>query len=295
MASPPALKLNGQNLMADNTLDILRQDALATRLKGVVGGARVLWPTKAVAQIRRYIWDLPERELIDATELKVSDQRSVIDVPASALILRAMDTSALAWQFQISNESPDLMNDSIKLVGWRFQNFAKNGPVLFCHDSGILPVGQSSMPWTTGSALMANVTFPAANISAVSDQVRGMIAAGVLRGASVGFVPGKFKFTSDPQRPMGIDFLDGHTLTEWSVCAVPANPSCLVVGPASGSKSAIRDSAAMTREQRVAEARALAAKARSSMRQSIADVATTREQRIAQAAEIRRLAYGVGK
>jgi len=91
-----------------------------------------------------------------------------------------MDTTALAWQFQISNESSDLTHDVIKLAGWRLQNFAKNGPVFFCHDSSTLPVGQSSLPWTSGSALMANVTFPAAGISAVSDQVRGMIAAGVL-------------------------------------------------------------------------------------------------------------------
>ena len=164
-----------------------------------------------------------------------------------------MDTSALAWQFQISNESPDLMNDVIKVAGWKYPNFAKNGPVLFCHDSGTLPVGQSSMPWANGSSLMANVTFPAAGISAVSDQVRGMIAAGVLRGASVGFVPGRFKFSSDPQRPMGIDFESGHILTEWSLCAVPANSSCLVVGPASGNK-AVSDSVPINREQRIAEA-----------------------------------------
>jgi hypothetical protein len=240
--------------MADTILDIMRQDALRMRIKGIAGSARVLWSAEHAAQIRQYVWSLPERKLFEAAEVKPLSQHLPIGAPAKALTLRAMDTSALAWQFQISNESPDLMYDVIKLAGWRFQNFAKNGPVLFCHDSGTLPVGQSSMPWTTGSALMANATFPAANISAVSDQVRGMIAAGVLRGASVGFVPGKFKFTSDPQRPMGIDFMDGHTLTEWSVCAVPANPSCLVVGPASGSKSAIRDSAATTRAQRIAEA-----------------------------------------
>ncbi len=241
--------------MVDTTLDIIRQDALRTRIKGIAGSTRILWSAEHAAQIRHHVWSLPEKRLLETAEVKPSNsERSVIDAPAKAPTLRAMDTSALAWQFQISNESPDLMNDSIKLAGWRFQNFAKNGPVLFCHDSGILPVGQSSMPWPTGSALMANVTFPATSISAVSDQVRGMIAAGVLRGASVGFVPGKFKFTSDPQRPMGIDFLDGHTLTEWSVCAVPANPSCLVVGPASSSKSATRDSAPMTRAQRMEEA-----------------------------------------
>jgi hypothetical protein len=241
--------------MTNSTLDFLRQDALRTRIKGIAGSARILWSAEHTAQIRQHVWNLSEKKLLETAEVKPFDsERSAVAAPAKALTLRAMDTSALAWQFQISNESPDLMNDVIKIAGWKYQNFAKNGPVLFCHDSGTLPVGQSSMPWASGSSLMANVTFPAAGISAVSDQVRGMIAAGVLRGASVGFVPGRFKFSSDPQRPLGIDFESGHILTEWSCCAVPANSSCLVVGPASSSKSATRDSAPMTRAQRMEEA-----------------------------------------
>ncbi len=242
--------------MTDSTLDIMRREAIQTRLKGIAGGTRILWSAQHAAQIRSYVGSLPEKKLFEAAEVKPLSQGSAVGASAKSLTLRAMDTSALVWTFQISNESPDLMYDVIKVAGWRLQNFAKNGPVLFCHDSGTLPVGQSSMPWPSGSALMANVTFPAAGISAVSDQVRGMIAAGVLRGASVGFVPGTFKFTSDPQRPMGIDFLDGHILTEWSCCAVPANSSCLVVGAASGSKAA-SNSVPMTREQRIAEARAI--------------------------------------
>ena len=237
-----------------DTLDILRQGVFQARRKGITGGLRIFYSPEHDAQIYSHVWSLPEKKLLEAAEVKPFESQGSVSEPSKALKLHAMDTSALAWQFQISNESSDLTHDVIKLAGWRFQNFGKNGPVFFCHDSSTLPVGQSSMPWTSGSALMANVTFPAAGISAVSDQVRSMIAAGVLRGASVGFVPGRFKFTSDPQRPMGIDFLDGHTLTEWSVCGVPANPLCLAVGPASGSKSAAASAQPSTREQRMAEA-----------------------------------------
>jgi hypothetical protein len=237
-------------------LEILREAAFTARVKGVAGGARILWTAKGQAQLRRDIWAMPERVLFEATEVKTPEPAIRLSAPAP--VLRAMDSSALSWQFKISDETVDLPGDVIKVNGWRLQNFSKNGPVLFCHDSGSMPVGQSSLPWISGSALFATVTFPAAGISATSDQVRSMIAAGVLRGASVGFVPGKFQFSKDPQRPMGIDFLDGHTLTEWSCCAVPANPNCLVVGPASGSKSAATSSAAsrpMTRAERLAEAR----------------------------------------
>jgi hypothetical protein len=228
---------------------------LAARLKHALGGIRILWNAKAAAQLQHDIWALPERVLFAAAETKTAEP--MIRTPA-APVFRAMDSNALSWQFRISDETPDLMNDVIMVKGWRLQNFAKNGPVLFCHDSGSMPVGQSSLPYVSGSALYATATFPAAGISPASDQCRSMIAAGVLRGASVGFVPGKFQLSKDPQRPMGIDFIDGHQLTEWSCCAVPANPNCLVVGPASSSKSAAAPSSAsrpMTRAARIAEAR----------------------------------------
>ncbi|WP_369723864.1 hypothetical protein AB8Z38_07365 [Bradyrhizobium sp. LLZ17] len=222
-----------------NNLDTLRESALAHRLKGMVGGNRVLWNAKHIAQLRHGIWEFSERALIDAFEMKQAEP--AIRVPASAPVLRAMDSTALSWQFRISDETPDLMNDVIKVGGWRLANFAKNGPVLFCHDSSSMPVGQSSTPWTSsGPSLMANVNFPPQGVSAVSDQVRSMVAAGVLRGCSVGFVPGSFQFTKDPQRPGGIDFLSGHILTEFSLCPVPANPNCLLVGPAAGAKSSGR-------------------------------------------------------
>jgi hypothetical protein len=58
-----------------------------------------------------------------------------------------------------------------------------------------------------------------------------MVDEGTLRGASVGFVPGQdWKFSSDAKRPLGIDFLSGHKLLEWSVVNIPANSQCLFEG-----------------------------------------------------------------
>jgi phage head maturation protease len=132
---------------------------------------------------------------------------------------------------------------------------------------------------------MANVAFPDPGISAVSDQVRAMVAAGVLRGASVGFLPGQFKFSKDPARPLGIDFLSGHTLTEWSLCAVPCNPSCLVVGPTASGKSA--SDVKITDRRRAA--RQLTARARSIFASTPNPVPMTRAQRIAEAQALRRM------
>ncbi|MGY8684561.1 hypothetical protein Q2941_43450 [Bradyrhizobium sp. UFLA05-153] len=264
-------------------LNILRETALAARLKGMAGGIRVLWTAKHISQLRHGIWEIPERELIDAIETKRSEPAVVIRMPSAAPVLRAMDSSALSWQFRISDETPDLMNDVIKVNGWRLSNFAKNGPVLFCHDSGSMPVGQSSMPWvSSGPSLMATVNFPHPGVSPVSDQVRSMVAAGVLRGASVGFVPGRFQLSKDPQRPMGIDFIDGHILNEFSLCPVPANPNCLVVG-STGTKSAEDQLGETKIATRLRKARELAAQVTNS-------TTTTREQRIAEAGRLRRQA-----
>jgi hypothetical protein len=224
--------------MVDANLDILRADTIQKRISGAPGGLRVLWRSGDIARIRQRVFDLPQRELIGAAEVKFDSQRSVLLSGVAPMLRRATDSTALAWQFRISNESPDLMGDVIKLRGWDLQNFAKNGPVLFAHDANALPVGQSSLPEIVGDALVASVEFPKAGVSEVSDQVRAMVAAGILRAASVGFQPGKFKFSTDRARgPMAIDFEDGHILVEWSLVPVPANPGCLVIGPI-GAKSA---------------------------------------------------------
>jgi hypothetical protein len=52
--------------------------------------------------------------------------------------------------------------------------------------------------------------------------VDGFIAAG-----SVGFIPIEFNFSSNPDRPMGIDF-KRQELLEFSVVPVPANANALI-------------------------------------------------------------------
>jgi phage head maturation protease len=271
--------------MTDTILGI-RQTVVTRRLSG--GSNNIKWSPPAEAFIRQHVDALPEKVLLGIAEMKLFDSQSPAAAPVmEAHVLRAMNSSALSWQVQISNGSTDLMLDQIAPNGWNLRNVGSNLPVLLAHDSSALPVGQSSMPWLRGgTALMANVAFPEPGTSAVSDQVRAMVAAGVLRGASVGFIPGQFKFSKDPARPLGIDFLSGHILTEWSLCSVPCNQSCLVVGPTSGGQSASDMKTADLRR----EARMLAAKARSIIA-SIPDAAPlTREQRIAEAQALRRLA-----
>jgi hypothetical protein len=263
----------------------MKQVAFKWRLKG---GA-FFTPLQS-AQIRHHISNMPERALFEAAEMKLFDQGTPAPGPMAAHVLRAMDSTALSWHCRISDEGTDLPGDQIKVAGWNLAIAAKNCPAPLSHDTSALPVGQWSMPYRSGSALDANVNFPQPGTSAVSDQVRAMMAAGVLRGVSVGFIPGTFRFSADKQRPLGIDFIEGHTLIEASLCPVPANPRCLVIGPATGTKSAGHDGVDIADRRR--EARAMVAAARTRIA-SIDSTPMTREQRMAEARRAIRLAYSI--
>jgi hypothetical protein len=271
--------------MADE-LSEMKQIAFTWRLKG---GAR--FTPLHRAQIRHHISNMPERVLFEVAEMKLFDQGAADPGPVPAHVLRTMGSTALSWHYRISDEGTDLPGDQIKVAGWNLAIAARNCPAPLSHDTSALPVGQWSMPYRSGSALDANVNFPEPGTSAASDQARAMVAANMLRGASVGFIPGTFRFSSDKQRPLGIDFIEGHTLIEASLCPVPANPRCLVIGPATGTKSAGHDDGDIADRRR--EARELAAKVRAVGESIQSDPVLTREGRLAQARDFRRIAAGL--
>jgi HK97 family phage prohead protease len=226
-----------------------------------------------VAELRDHIWRLPEKAFHTpaAPQRKFTDQ-SLAELRWKLLAdgtvksdVRPGDTTQ--WVFRISSEAVDLYNDVIKIDGWRFDAFVKNAPVLFSHNANAPPIAQSSPPFRVGTSLLAVANFPAVGVSGPSDEVGGMVRAGLVRGASVGFAPIRFVMSDDPTRPFGINFLEVRLL-EWSVCSIPANSECVALGPA-GNKSA-----------------------RTTARTS--PPTTSRAQRLAEAGEMRRIAYGRG-
>jgi HK97 family phage prohead protease len=261
-------------------LDFLRKDILAGRLKGIAGGNRIMWSTKQAALLTDYIMSAPESMLRRAVRARSPAPASMS--PSFAVLRRSAESStSLTWAFKLTDESVDMQNDVIKVDGWDLSNCLRNLPALYNHESD-QPVGQWSMPVKTGSALLATAMFPEKGISATSDQVRGMVAAGMLRGCSVGFVPGRFEFSKDPQRPMGINFLSGHRLIEASICAVPANPGCLVIGPTSA--KSLDEHVIAARQH---ETRSLISLVKTGGASRSAPL--TREQRLAEVARLRRL------
>jgi hypothetical protein len=145
----------------------------------------------------------------------------------------------------VTTEGIDHENDSVKIPGVDCSIFNKNRIIPLAHDTSALPIAISSAPWLSSvsgkAALMAIAKFPEPGVSAESDRVAAAIRAGMFRGASIGFLPLKWSFSTDPSRPLGVDF-NAVKLLEWSFCSLPCNPECILIGAVSGGKSASRSS-----------------------------------------------------
>jgi hypothetical protein len=269
-----------------DALDILRKDAFQKRIHGIPGGNRILWGEKDLINIHEHVMSARPEQIIRATEpteVKFSEPVSLANLGVEVRSGFGPEDNALV---AISTPRTDLTNDDIDTANIDITDYSKFCQILDTHDSTKPPVALSSRPWLSGTPLLAIARFPKPGISEDSDRVAAALRAGLQRGASIGFVPLKWKFSKDPSRPLGISS-DAIKLIEWSFCAVPCNQDCRVIGSVSGTTSAPGDAKMADRRR---DARALAAKARS-LSQSISDpVPLTREQRIAEAQAFRRVA-----
>lgn len=221
-----------------DALDALRRDVFDKRIRGIAGGLQVFFSTKDAARIERQVNTLRLEDLINDSVSKASRGLDVAEMrAASGIKARDPDDDDGDFLFTISSEDTDAMGDVVSVNGIHMDRFVRNPAVLNSHDSGNLPIAVSSTPAVSGKILTAIARFPKRGVSRKSDAMAAAVRGGLVRGASIGFVPLRWSFTKDPSRPMGVDFHECQ-LFEWSVCAVPANPSCLLLG-AVGGKSAV--------------------------------------------------------
>jgi hypothetical protein len=276
--------------VTNSDLDILRADAFFKRVKGIAGGHRIAWSSADVRKIHDHVKALPA-DIIHASPTAIA--RKQIDLAAirrklfvaGVAVTRDIQPTDFNFLYIISSPRTDLSNDDIDQAGIDCEDYKKNNPVILdSHDSSALPIAVSSSPWLSSAVTMAIAKFPQPGISAESDRVAAAIRGGLVRGASIGFVPLRWSFAKDPARPMGISF-HNIKMIEFSTCSIPCNPDCLLIGAVSGGKSAGDIKTADLRR----EARALADKARS-ISASIPDPVLTREQRLAEARNFRHLA-----
>ena len=225
-----------------DALDILRQHALQRRIKGIAGGLRIEWSASDMKRIHDHVMAAPEKTMRAAPMImpKFASGHSVrLKFSEAGIAVREkMQDGDLNFAFVISSSSIDLAGDSITPSGIDTRDFASRNPaVLDAHDSSAAPIAISTTPSVSDNFMTAVARFPQLSISEASDRIGAAVRAKLLRGASIGFVPLKWSFAKDPSRGLGIDFLEVKLL-EWSICSVPCNPDCIVVGAVSDGKSA---------------------------------------------------------
>jgi len=162
------------------------------------------------------------------------------EAPPSALlrkqyvpdIVRAAAGDSRKIDFTISTGAVDRDRDTLKVEGWRLDNYRKNPVVLWAHLSRELPIGRAESVGISAGVLKARTEFVPAEDYPFADTVYRMLRGGFLRSVSVGFIPDFEKAVFVPTRG-GFDF-GGQELLEFSVVPVPSNPEALVDAKAAG-------------------------------------------------------------
>jgi HK97 family phage prohead protease len=121
-----------------------------------------------------------------------------------------------------SSSRPDLDGDIIEQGGWVLPSHL---PILASHERASWPVAKTEHIRLVGDKLVVVGLFPPTGSSSKSDEARMLVAAGVLRGVSVGFRP---IAKPVPNVHGGFTF-SRQQLNEISLVAVPAQPEALVL------------------------------------------------------------------
>lgn len=143
--------------------------------------------------------------------------------------------------YRTSDESVDSYG-SIVNQNWRFNAFERNPAMPLSHQWGGLAAGiwlewavveSSPVDNYNGPALHQMGLFPPGD--PLTDSVHRQVKAGILRGASVGFVPGQIIRIEDPEerKQLGLPdwgvILDNNTLLETSPVLIGANENALAL------------------------------------------------------------------
>lgn len=144
---------------------------------------------------------------------------------------KVAEVSSDEFRFTLSSSAVDTYGDTINQMGWKYDRFDKNPVALQFHRGSTLPIGTWSKRSIDNGMLKASLRFSSdRDAKRIEHQVRER----TLRMTSVGFMPGEWKWSEDPKRKYGIDFLDGHVLLEASVVSIGANPDALLDANAPG-------------------------------------------------------------
>jgi len=148
-----------------------------------------------------------------------------------------VEGAARTKRFVFSDATVDHSKDSIDPKGWGLSIFNKNPVALFSHMSWEPPIGRASNVSVINDQLVGDIEFASAEVYPLADTIFRLVDAGFLRAVSVGFMPKEWAWSTDKERPYGINFTK-QELLEISCCSIPANPSALIEARSMGINTA---------------------------------------------------------
>lgn len=156
---------------------------------------------------------------------------------------RAQDAKPRSYEFVANEESRDRSGDIIKVAGWDLANFKRNPIALVDHYAATQCIVGSVTNMVKATEekpprLYETIVFPDEGVSEVADVNERLVAAGLLRTVSVGFLPIKVSWPeSDEEREkLGVGrygcLYEKQEQLELSIVAIPCHPNATLTGKA---------------------------------------------------------------
>lgn len=136
----------------------------------------------------------------------------------------AIGENTRASHFVLSDDTIDRMGDVMHAAGAQLKAFKDNPIALFNHNPMMI-VGTWKDIRVQGKRLVAKFEPAEEDTSTLVNEIRKLIAQGILKAVSVGFLPLKLA----PNKDTGGYVIQEWELLEASLVSVPANPSALAI------------------------------------------------------------------
>lgn len=174
------------------------------------------------------------------TDNSLVHYRAIVTDPKT----RKLDASSpRSYEFVASEESRDRSGDIIKVSGWDLTNFRANPIALADHDARMEKIigNVTSMRKATGEdppRLYETITFAEPGVTQLADVCERLVATGVAKTVSVGFIPLMVTWpeSDDEREKLGVGrwgcVYDKSEQLELSLCAIPCHPKAAATGKA---------------------------------------------------------------
>lgn len=171
---------------------------------------------------------------------EIMEKRGAVDgvMYRAVKMPKSFDKETRSATFVMTDETTDSYGDIVRAKGADLTRFMSN-PIALLNHNASMPVGTWDDVKRIVRRIEGTVTLAEEGTAPHIDMTNKLMAQGILRAASIGFLAKDYEaMTDDDGRFSGIDF-KAWEMTECSVVSVPANPSALAKSIKQGNPMAL--------------------------------------------------------